>query len=311
VTSVQTVLGGQGADSRDFIDLLRLFLLVTGFVYLLVIGFLTVALLRRRREEPEKEPRFRGLLVGWVGFVALGLLILTLGSFFTDRSMAANGARPALEVEITAKQWWWDIRYFGADPSQTLRTSNELHLPAGMPVHISLKSEDVIHSFWVPNLAGKQDLIPGRNTDITLTPMKTGLYRAQCAEFCGVQHAHMALDVTVEPKDKFLSWYAAGLQPAKAPANPLQLAGYQYITTHECASCHNISGTPASGGVGPDLTHLASRRSIAAGTLPMERGNLYAWVADPQSQKPGNKMPVIGLEPNELHGIVAYLESLK
>ncbi len=318
MNTFQTVLGGQGADSRDFLSLFNLFLVVTSIVYLLVIGYLLAALARRRKAQtadggaPDTPaPAQRTLLIGWVALIGLGLAVLTIASFFTDRSMAKTAATSALEVEITAKQWWWSVRYHGAQPWQTLETANELHLPVGMPVHITLKSQDVIHSFWVPNLAGKQDLIPGRETDITLKPSRTGLYRAQCAEFCGVQHAHMALDVTVESRSDFLNWYAAGLQPARAPTNPLQLAGQQYVTTRQCAMCHAIGGTTASSRVGPDLTHFASRRSIAAGTLPMNRGNLYGWIADPQSQKPGSKMPTLDLEPNEVHAVVAYLESLK
>ena len=319
MNTVQTVFGGQGADSRDFLSLLTLFMAVTSFVYLLVIGFLAAAIARRRRhaqtvetgEHQRASPGMRAILIGWVGLIATGLAVLTIFSFLTDRSMAQNSARPALEVEITARQWWWDVTYYGADASQTLRTANELHLPLDTPVHITLKSQDVIHSFWVPNLAGKQDLIPGRETDITLHPKQAGLFRAQCAEFCGVQHANMALDVTVESRREFLGWYRASLQPAQAPKTPLQLAGYNYITSRECAMCHNVEGTSASSHFGPDLTHLASRRSIAAGTLPMKRGNLYGWIADPQAQKPGNKMPTLGLKPEELHAVVAYLETLK
>ena len=317
--TVQTMFGGQGADSRDFLSLLTLFLVVTTFMYLLVIAFLIAAIARMRRDAQTAEkgehsapaPHFKAALMGWTGLVALGLVVLTIASFFTDRSMAKTASRSALEVEITGNQWWWSVRYYGADASQTLETANELHLPVNTPVHITLKSNDVIHSFWVPNLAGKQDLIPGRETDITLRPSKVGVYRAQCAEFCGTQHAHMALDVTVESRADFLKWYQASLQPAPPPSTPLQLAGYTYVTTRECAMCHTISGTSAASRFGPDLTHVASRRSIAAGTLPMSRGNLYGWVADPQSQKPGTKMPTLGLQPDELHAVVAYLETLK
>jgi len=317
--TVQTMFGGQGADSRDFLSLMTFFLVVTTLMYLLVIGFLLMAIRRRRRDAGSEgessraahEPGFGKVLVGWIALMGVGLATLTIASFFTDRSMAATASRSALEVEITANQWWWSVRYHGADASQTLDTANELHLPVDTPVHITLRSNDVIHSFWVPNLAGKQDLIPGRETDITLRPTRTGLYRAQCAEFCGVQHAHMALDVTVESRAEFLNWYRAALRPAPAPTTPLQLAGFKYVTSRECAMCHAIGGTSASSHFGPDLTHLASRRSIAAGTLPMNRGNLYGWVADPQSQKPGTKMPTLGLEPDELHAVVAYLESLK
>ena len=134
------------------------------------------------------------------------------------------------------------------------------------------KSNDVIHSLWIPNLAGKQDLIPGRTADLDILPREAGLYRGQCAEFCGTQHAHMALDVTVESKADFDRWVAAQQRTAFAPVTPLQLAGYRYLTTRECSSCHNISGTPAAGQIGPDLTHFASRRSIAAGTMPMSSG---------------------------------------
>jgi cytochrome c oxidase subunit II len=317
--TVQTMFGGQGADSRDFLSLLSLFLIVTSVMYLLVIGFLIAAILRKRGvTQPVDQaahdapaPHFKMALLGWIALVGVGLTVLALASFFTDRSMAQTASRSALEVEITANQWWWSVRYYGADASQTLETANELHLPVDTPVHITLKSNDVIHSFWVPNLAGKQDLIPGRTTDITLRPSRQGLYRAQCAEFCGVQHAHMALDVTVESRADFLDWYRASLQPARAPSTPLQLAGYNYVTTRQCAMCHTINGTSAGSRFGPDLTHIASRRSIAAGTLPMNRGNLYGWIADPQSQKPGSKMPTLGLEPAELHAVVNYLESLK
>jgi cytochrome c oxidase subunit 2 len=203
------------------------------------------------------------------------------------------------------------VRYHFHDSSRNIRTANELHLPVGVPATITLRSNDVIHSFWVPNLAGKQDLIPGYRTDILLVPTRIGAYRGQCAEFCGLQHAHMALDVTVESKPDFAAWMARQAAPAPVPATPLARAGYDYVINRECSSCHAIAGTPASGQVGPDLTHLASRKSIGAGTLPMSRGHLYAWVADPQGPKPGNNMPYVGLEAAELHAVVAYLETLK
>jgi cytochrome c oxidase subunit 2 len=180
-----------------------------------------------------------------------------------------------------------------------------------VPVRIFLRSNDVIHSFWVPSLAGKQDLIPGRENDISITPTKIGIYRGQCAEFCGAQHAHMALVVNVDSYGDFIRWWDHQLQPAPSPATPLSQAGYAFVTSRQCSSCHSIAETPANGTVGPDLTHFASRRTIAAGTMPMGEGNLYGWVADPQSLKPGNHMPTIGLEPNQLHAVVAYLETLK
>jgi cytochrome c oxidase subunit 2 len=316
---VQNSFGGQGAESANFIDLFILFTIVCTIMYLLVVGGLVAALWRRRRGGLTVEERQHHAsssatgpaLAIWTALIVVGLTVLTVASFFTDRSNAANARKSALTLKVTANQWWWDVEYAPSDPSKTVRTANEIHLPVGIPVQVLLQSNDVIHSFWIPNLAGKQDLVPGRTTDVHLLPRKAGLYRGQCAEFCGFQHAQMALDITVESKADFQRWYASQLKPAARPATPLQQAGYRYLTTRECSSCHNISGTPAGGQVAPDLTHFASRRSIAAGALPMNKGNLYGWIADPQSQKPGSHMPTVGLAPAELHSVVAYLETLK
>ncbi|HET7408604.1 MAG TPA: cytochrome c oxidase subunit II [Paracoccaceae bacterium] len=317
----QTMLGGDALESSNFLTLFEVFMVVCAVMYVLVVGALLIGMWRARRSaEPltvetgkhnETRPALRPALIAWTALIAVGLVALTIASFFTDRSNASVARDPQLTINITANQWWWDVEYTTNDVSKMVRTANEIHLPVGVPAEITLQSPDVIHSLWIPNLAGKQDLIPGRVTDMQILPRKTGTYRGQCAEFCGVQHAHMALDVTVESKADFDRWYAAQLKPAFAPVTPLEFAGYRYMVTRECGACHNITGTPASGTVAPDLTHFASRRSIAAGTLPMSTGNLYGWVADPQSQKPGNHMPTIGLEPNDLHAVIAYLETLK
>jgi cytochrome c oxidase subunit 2 len=313
--------GDAAAEVRQFNILFVIFLVVCVVMYLVVIAFLIAGILRRRRASEANvvessrhhisNPLMRTGLIAWGAVVATGLVALAVASFFTDRSMAASAAHEKLSVTVTANQWWWDVQYNSSDASKTLRTANELHLPVGVPVRITLLANDLIHSFWVPSLAGKQDLIPGRETDITLVPKKVGIYRGQCAEFCGTQHAHMALVVEVEPYADFVKWWDHQLQPAFSPKDPLTLAGYTYVTQGPCSACHAIGGTPASGTVGPDLTHFASRRSIAAGTLPMSKGNIYGWVEDPQSVKPGNRMPTIGLEPKDLHAVVAYLESLK
>jgi cytochrome c oxidase subunit 2 len=318
----QTSLGGQGADDSSFIRLFVIFMIVCGVMYLLVILALAGALARRRTgkrrtltvesgSHHESSPLARSALIAWTALIALGLSGLTVASFFADRSAAARAKNPQLEVKIIANQWWWDVIYTTPDASKMVHTANELHLPAGVEAEIQLQSNDVIHSFWVPNLAGKQDLIPGRTTDIQLLPRKIGLYRAQCAEFCGIQHANMAMVVAVESKADFLRWIEMQRRPAIAPATPLELAGYSYVTTRQCSSCHNISGTPAGGQIGPDLTHFASRRTIGGGALPMNKTNLYGWVGDPQSQKPGNHMPNTGLSPSDLHAVVAYLQRLK
>ena len=314
----QNALGGEGAEGSNFIQLFTIFMIVCAVMYALITAGLLVALWRQRkpltvedRRHHETSPVIRPALIGWTALVVAGLSALTVASFFTDRSNAANSASSKLRLTVTANQWWWDVEYHSADASRTVRTANEIHLPVGVPAEVTLKSSDVIHSLWIPNLAGKQDLIPGRVTDIQLLPRKTGLFRGQCAEFCGIQHTLMALDVTVESKADFQRWYEAQLKPAPPPATPQQLAGYRYFTTRECSSCHNIGGTPASGQIAPDLTHFASRRSIAAGTLPMSRANLDRWVADPQSVKRGSHMPNVGLNNSETNALVSYLESLK
>jgi cytochrome c oxidase subunit 2 len=317
----QSVLGNAGADDRQFLILFAIFLTVCAIMYVLVIAMLIGALARRRRageanvvdagRHHESDPRIRTGLIGWGALVATGLVALAIASFFTDRSIASSAAHEKLSITVTGNQWWWDVQYNSADPSKILRTANELHVPVGVPTRIILRSNDVIHSFWLPSLAGKQDLIPGREADVTIVPRKVGIYRGQCAEFCGTQHAHMAFVVQVDSYPEFIKWWDRQLAPARAPASPLARAGYAYVTQRQCAMCHTIAGTPAGGNVGPDLTHFASRRTIAAGTLPMGEGNLYGWVADPQSIKPGTKMPTMNLEPKELHAVVAYLETLQ
>ena len=317
----QSDFGGGAVEDRQFLTLFWIFMAVCAVMYVLVIGFMVLAILRRGRvsdanvvetgRHHRSHPLMRSTLIGWTALIGVGLAGLAIASFIADRSMAKAATGEKLSVTVTGKQWWWDIVYNSADASKTLRTANELHLPVGVPTRILLNSSDVIHSFWVPSLGGKQDLIPGRDNDITIVPTKTGIFRGQCAEYCGTQHAHMALVVVVESYPDFLKWWQHQLQPAITPATPQALAGYRYVTSGPCSACHAIGGTPASAQVAPDLTHLASRKSLAAGTLPMSKGNLYGWIADPQSLKPGSKMPTVGLEPNELHAVVAYLESLK
>jgi cytochrome c oxidase subunit 2 len=316
----QSPLGAAGAQSRGFLLLFWIFVAICTAMYALVIAFLLAGIGRRRRgaahvvetgTHHESHPLLRTGLVAWAVLIGIGLTGMTIADFFADRSDAKAATNERLSITVTGNQWWWNVQYESSDPSKSVRTANELHLPVGVPVRIRLQSNDVIHSFWVPSLAGKQDLIPGRENDVTIVPRKIGIYRGQCAEFCGVEHAKMALVVNVDSYPDFIRWWQHQLQPAGTPRSPLALAGYRYVTSRQCSMCHTISGTSAGGRVGPDLTHLASRRTIAAGALPMGKGNLYGWVEDPQSIKPGTKMPTIGLEPNDLHAVVAYLETLK
>ena len=318
-TGIQSMTGAAGRQGALFVDLFHVFLTVTVIVYLIVLAFLAHALLRRggksrdgsEDEGESREAPLRSALVVWVGVTALILGALSVASWFTDRDQAESSNAAVTDVEIIANQYWWDVRYQNSDASRIIHTANELHLPVGAPVRITLKSNDVIHSFWVPNLAGKQDLIPGRTNSIEIRPLIAGRYRGQCAEFCGIQHAHMALDVVVEPPAAFAAWQQAQALIPPQPSSPQTQAGLAVFTGRQCASCHTIAGTPASGQAAPDLSHIASRAWIGAGALPMTRANLSAWIADPQAAKPGNNMPAIPLSPAELNAVTAYLETLR
>ncbi|PWC36095.1 cytochrome c oxidase subunit II [Azospirillum sp. TSO35-2] len=319
---VQSALDPAGHQAGRIAGLWWLFLGVLAVVYLVVLAGLLIAASRPRRRgvlpngpsfarEERIERRLTGGLTAWA--VGTGAIILTLTglSYAVDRDILGLTDKAELEIEVTAKQWWWQVKYNDPVPSRSFETANEIRLPVGVPVRIVLKSQDVIHSFWVPNLHGKTDLIPGRVNETTLVADREGRFRGQCAEFCGFQHANMALDVVAMPRDRFDAWRESQLSPAAAPADDLARQGQQVFLSAACVMCHTIHGTTAASRVGPDLTHVASRPSLAAGTLPYSKGNLAGWIADPQRIKPGNQMPITSLSPDQLQGVVAYLDSLK
>lgn len=196
-------------------------------------------------------------------------------------------------------------------PDQRFETANEIHIPVGRNVRLQLEGVDVIHSFWVPSLAGKQDLIPGRPNELTIRAERPGVYRGQCAEFCGLQHAHMAFFVIAEAQAEFDQWARLQRASASASSDAELTAGQKVFLTKPCAACHAIRGTSASGTNGPDLTHVGGRKYIAAGLFETTRGSLAAWIADPQTLKPGNNMPMVSLNPEELRSVSAYLANLK
>jgi cytochrome c oxidase subunit 2 len=237
---------------------------------------------------------------------------LIVASFLVGRAIYSNpNNSDALIIEVNGRQWWWDVRYNPSIPSQIVTTANEIHIPVGRPIVLRLGSGDVIHSFWVPNLHGKMDMIPGRTQELSLQADRPGVYRGQCAEYCGHQHAHMALTVVAEPEDQFNAWYQAQLQSAPAPATESQIYGQKVFLSKPCVMCHRIQGTEAGGRLGPDLTHVASRQTIAAGTLPNTREHLAQWIVNSQSVKPGNRMPPIPVAGNELNALLDYVQSLK
>jgi cytochrome c oxidase subunit 2 len=276
-----------------------------------------MSVLRRAQRAPADPPRSptepslnRAV---WAALAATVVVLVALlaASVWTGRAVAALRAESAVSISVTGHQWWWEIEYEDAVPSRRALTANELHIPVGQPVVIKVTSRDVIHSFWVPNLHGKRDLIPGMTTAIWLQADRPGRYRGQCGEFCGLQHAHMAFDVVAESAADFARWLDRVRAPAVDPVGALERRGLEVFTTERCGRCHTIRGTEAAGQAGPDLTHLASRFTIAAGTLPNTAAHRRAWIANPQASKPGNQMPPTPLADSDLAALVSYLGTLR
>jgi cytochrome c oxidase subunit 2 len=326
----QTPLDPAGPHAGGISRLWWVFFYVLAAVFVLVMIAVAVAVSRGRAhrrliegedddgEPPAVEPT-RGRERGATNAVAAAtavtvviLFVLLVASFLAGRTITLT--RPdtgALTIEVTGHQWWWEARYDDATPSNIFTTANEIHIPVGVPVIIQLKSADVIHSFWVPNLAGKKDAIPGKSSSVWLRADRAGVFRGQCAEYCGTQHAHMALNVVAEPPEQFWAWVAAQRQPAAQPATDAQKRGQQVFLSSPCIMCHTVQGTQAGASFGPNLTHLASRGSIAANTLPNSRGHLAGWVVDAQSTKPGSLMPPMSISSEDLQALLDYLQSLK
>ncbi|MDB4906904.1 MAG: cytochrome c oxidase, subunit [Gemmatimonadetes bacterium] len=257
------------------------------------------------------EPGPRRSVATAVVASALLLLALVVASVFTDRAVARMSLVDAVNIELTGHQWWWSARYINGPVSDTFTTANEVHIPVGRPVIFTLKADDVIHSIWVPRLAGKKDLIPGRTASLQLRADEPGVYQGRCAEFCGLEHAFMGLQIVADPADRYEAWAAAQRRPASEPADAQALRGRELFLSQSCAMCHAVQGTTAGAQHGPDLTHVAGRRELAAGTLPNTRENLQAWIADPQKHKPGTNMPSTPLSQADLSALVTYLETLK
>jgi cytochrome c oxidase subunit 2 len=285
---------------------------VSVFVFVAVIGALAVALSRKRRAESREgqRRRIRAVAVG-AAVSAFLLLVLLVASETAGRSIVTPVGREALAIEVTGHQWWWEVRYPGSVPADDVTTANEIHVPVGRPVRFHLSTGDVIHSFWAPNLNGKKDLIPGRRTTHLFRADRPGVYFGQCAEFCGYQHAHMGLRVIAEEPARFAQWLSGQRRPAGEPTDPERLHGRQVFLSSQCVLCHTIRGAGAFGHKAPDLTHVASRTTIAAGTLANTTGNLAGWIVDAQRIKPGSRMPPNTLAANDLLDLVAYLESLR
>jgi len=283
-------------------------------------GILIGAAVRRRGTLAEHAPPDVGGGQGWIliGGVAIPGAVLATMFVITLQQMSAfplhetEGREHPIDIRVVGRQWWFEAIYEPPEPSQRFRVPTEIHIPVGRPVTLALETRDVIHSFWVPKLHGKVDLIPGRVNYIQIQADVPGVYRGECAEFCGMQHAHMILLVVAEPTEKFDAWRAQQIRPAAAPTSELRRQGERVFLNSACVLCHDVRGTRAFGLAGPDLTHVGSRRSIAALTIPNTPRSLFDWITNPQRIKPGARMPgFASLPASQRHALVAYLEGLR
>ncbi|MCP3395437.1 cytochrome c oxidase subunit II [Bradyrhizobium sp. CCGB12] len=313
----QSALDPQGLQSDEILRTFFIFLVIAAVVWVAVVIVLIIGMLRRKRAGDQPLglhipfERATGRVVLGLGLATLVIVLgLSIVSYAGQRTVFAKDEH-ALTLKVIGHQWWWEVRYEDDSPDRSFVTANEIRIPAGQPVKVELESADVIHSFWVPSLTGKMDLITGQKNELQFTARNAGVYRGQCAEFCGLQHAHMAFAVLALPPDEFGRWRDHENQNANIPTDQLGKQGEQLFRARGCALCHNIRGTLAGGQLGPDLTHVGSRTTIAAGTLPLTPATLGAWIADPQHIKPGNYMPKMPLQSGELIAILHYLEQLK
>jgi cytochrome c oxidase subunit 2 len=299
---IQSMLHPVSQAAEQIAGLWWFMLAVLSAVTLLVFALLLLGLLRRGNP-PGGSTAF--VVAGGIVVPALILVILLVVALRT--TVALKAAPGEFTIQVIGHQWWWEVRY----PEWEIVTANELHLPVGRDVRLEVWSADVIHSFWVPRLHGKIDLLPEVVNAITLRADQAGEYRGQCAEFCGKQHAKMAFMVVAMPPDDFDRWVDARRSPPAPPTEAALLRGHDAFFQAQCHACHAIRGTAAVATLGPDLTHLGSRLTLGAGEIPNSLGNLQGWIANPQAIKPGNLMPRNYLAPEDLHAIAAYLESLK
>jgi cytochrome c oxidase subunit 2 len=313
----QNTMGPAGPGAGEIASLSWIVYIIFAAVVLgmwILIGWIA---LRRRGTLDEHAPVDLNDGHEWIltGGFAIPFCILATVFILGLRTMSAfpiaDHGMPTPQIIVTGHQWWWEVEYVGGGPDQHFKTANEIHIPAGKPVDIELMSYDVIHSFWVPKLNGKVDLIPGQPNVVRIQANEPGDYRGQCAEFCGEQHAHMFFHVIAQRPVEYEAWVREQLAPAADPVDDQQKAGQQQFMGQACSLCHAIRGTDAHGVLGPDLTHLASRQGIASDMLANNEANLSAWVTHAQSLKPGAVMPnVTAFTGVQLKQLVAYLKSL-
>jgi len=315
-----SALDPRGPNAAHLASLWWVMLAFGSAIFLLVCVLLAASLLRNRRATSATAPETVSGDVGrrWViwGGIALPLVVLGIVFGYTIYTLAAlqdPQGPAAVHVRIVGRRWWWDVSY----PDEGITSPNELHMPVGKPVQIQLESADVIHSLWIPELHGKMDLIPSRVNYLTLQADQEGVYRGECAEFCGLQHAHMGFMVVAQNDTAFDSWVQAQQGPAPTPNDPTAARGQQVFMSSGCVFCHSLRGVDdksidrSSVDLGPDLTHLSSRLTIAGASVTQNQGNLAGWIVDSQHIKPGNLMPNQYVSANDLQPLLAYLATLQ
>ena len=308
-SGAQSALAPAGREAQQLAQIFWWMAGGTLLIWLVVIGLALYAVRAPERQDSSGPRR----LIVWGGVVVPTLTLTALAAYALSLlpEFLAPAAPGSLRVAVTGEQYWWRVRYLpsGGEP---VDLANEIRLPAGEEVEFSLDSRDVIHSFWIPALGGKVDMIPGRTTRLRLSPTRPGHYRGTCAEYCGASHAFMAFPVVVQEKAEFERWLDAQRAPAREPRGPLAERGREQLLANGCGACHSVRGTPADGVVGPDLTHVGGRLSLGAGLLPNQTADFAAWVSTTKALKPGVHMPAFGmLAASDLGALSAYLESLE
>jgi cytochrome c oxidase subunit 2 len=315
----QSAFDAAGPQAASILRLWWAYCGVAAVVYVAMISLILGAVVRRRRQRksavvlspPANEERRLTRAVGVGVGITLGtLLVLLVGDYSTGRAIHSLRGPDPLVIRVTGHQWWWEVRYEDPEPSNYVTSANEIHIPVGRVIQFELQSADVIHSFWVPNLQGKRDMIPGHPTRTILRADRAGTFTGQCAEFCGYEHAFMRFVIVAEPEGEFRKWIEAQRRPAAQPATENQERGRRVFLQTTCAMCHTIRGTMAGSRMGPDLTHIGGRPLIG-GVLPNARGHLAGWIVDPQRVKPGVRMPLNVVKPDDLDALVDYLTNLK
>jgi cytochrome c oxidase subunit II len=309
-TVAQSILDPAGPQAASVEELWWLIFWISTAVFVIVMAVLAQAVLRSGHFQSSDTALTRSVIAG-AGATVVTLFVWLIASVWAGRAIASPKMSDAVTINVTGRQWWWQLEYVDTTPANRFKSANEIHIPVGRPVVINVTSRDVIHSFWVPALHGKRDLIPGYTSALWLQADRAGLYRGQCAEFCGYQHAHMAMYVRAESDADFQKWLATQRLPAAEPATEPQQRGRTVFMAGTCPQCHSIRGTLAGAGFGPDLTHVGSRATLAAGTLPNTPQNLTRWIRNPQDIKPGSKMPPQDLSDSDLSALVEYMGQLK